>query len=159
MKFVTFQDNFVTLKSNQLKIGKKKYRFNPKQAFGVFHEFLGRSKNRSTQQISYNGLELRLFVPKSNRLVADKFPVRGVCRSSISVSGVDNWTLFEINSEFSYAGHKNNQVIIRPKNAGDSLKTDKVEIILLFIPIGSSLSGNLDTKQLHFTGKAFARPI
>lgn len=141
----------------------KKFRFNWAGALSVV-DFFGHF--RKSEEIpdfdyrSYDGLELRLFVPKSNRFVGDKFPIRGKCVDLITVSGADNWSLFQVTSDFSYPGFRNDYVILRAKEADEILTTDKVEIILLFLPVGTELDGrNLETGKLRFTGKAFARPV
>jgi len=141
----------------------KKFRFNWAKSLSFFGNF-GRiptdNQTDSSDYSSYEGLQLRLFVPKSNRYVGSKFPVRGSCVGFITVSGVDNWTLFEISSEFNYAGFRSDYVIIRSKTPSEALNSDKVEILLLFIPVGTSLDNDtLQTGNLRFTGKAFARPI
>lgn len=141
----------------------KKFRFNWMKSLSFFGNF-GRIHSQDSLDNygyeSYEGLRLRLFVSKSNRYVGKKFPISGACVGFISVSGVDNWTLFEVTSEFNYPGFRSDYVIIRSKLASEALNTDKAEVILLFIPAGVSIeSDSLETGNLRFTGKAFARPI
>lgn len=158
--------SYVTVLFSEFKLVKgrwKKFRFNWGRAIGFFGNFGRLSDHRTSDRYgyeSYEGLELRLFVQKSNRYVADKFPISGRCLGFVTVSDIDNWTLFEITSEFNYPGYRNDKVIIRTKSAGESLHSDKVEIILLFIPDHISLPDDeLRTEQLRFTGRAFSRPI
>ncbi len=108
----------------------------------------------------FEGLELRLFVPKSNRFVGSKFPVRARCVGLIHVSGSENWCLFQLNSPFDYPGHRKDYVILRTKEQHARLDQDKVEVLLLFIPQSIKLDGTpLHTHELRFTGKAFSRPV
>ncbi len=138
----------------------KRFRINIPRAFQFFANRGKFSEEQTISSENYDGLELRLFVQKSNRYVADKFPVSGVCSGNITVSGADNWVLFRVTTEFSYAGFKSDYMILRPKESGASLTTDKVEILLLFVPVGTPLDGqHLETTQLRFTGRAFARTV
>jgi len=138
----------------------KRFRFSLPRAFNFFGNFGRFSEDKSVTHTSYEGVQLRLFVEKSNRYVGSKFPVSGRCEGLVTVSGSENWSLFRLTSEFSYAGYRSDYVIIRTKEPSESLETDKVEILLLFIPVGVSPHANsLETKQLRFTGKAFARKV
>lgn len=119
-----------------------------------------KQENRKFEYASYEGLELRLFVPKSNRFVGSKFPIRVRSVGTITVSNAPDWYLCETLSSFEYAGHRNDYVIIRTKDNQMPLDADKVEIILLFMPSYMSLDNtSIETRDLHFTGKAFSRPL
>lgn len=138
----------------------KRFRFSLPRALSFFGNFGRFSEDKTISHVNYEGLELRLFVEKSNRFVGNKFPVSGRCEGLVTVSGSENWSLFRIVSDFSYAGYRSDYVIIRTKDPSESLETDKVEILMLFVPLGLSPHANgLETKQLRFTGRAFARKI
>lgn len=135
----------------------RKFRFNFGRAFSVF---TNQNRDSDMEYSTYEGLFLRLFVEKSNRFVGSKFPISGRCVGLITVSGSEDWSLFQIDTEFSFAGYRNDYVIIRTKSTKDQLTSDKVEILMLFLPVGTPVDGTpLHTQNLRFTGKAFSRPL
>jgi RsiW-degrading membrane proteinase PrsW (M82 family) len=138
----------------------KKYKFSLPNGVGAFFRFSSPFSNSAEEVKSYEGLELRLFVQKSNRYVADLFPVSGKCMDVIELSNDDGWHVIKLNKPLNYVGYANDKVVIRTKDRNEPLDKDKVEIILLFIPRGVALyTENLKVEQLRFTGRAFARPI
>lgn len=138
----------------------KKYKLVMPSGMGRFFNIPAPERFRVEHEESYVGLNLKLFVQKSNRYVGDKFPVSGICADPIELSGSEGWYIFHLNNPISYTGFGGDQVIIRVKNKEDRLDEDKVEIILLFVPVGTYLSGsNLRVEDFRFTGKAFARPV
>ena len=143
-----------------------KYKFVMPTGIGSYFNFATPSSFRTDDSVEEEedefliGVQLKLFVSKSNRYVGDKFPVSGTCMQPIELSQSTGWFLFELNNPISYPGFKGDQVIIRPKDKKESLETDKVEIILLFIPVGSFVGGSgMVVEDFRYTGKAFSRPV
>lgn len=155
--------SFITVLLLQFEVVKgrwRKFKFRIPNWLPIFNGGNGHSGQSDIELESYLGLDLRFFVSKSNRYVGSKFPIRAICIELISVSGSSDWCLFQITSEFDYAGHSNKYIIVRSKDTQIPLNEDKVEVLLLFVPHSVQLDGSyIDTKDLHFTGQAFARPV
>ena len=106
------------------------------------------------------GLELRLFAPKSNKYIGNKLPVSGYCAKSVTVNGDPNWYLFTLNTPIVYSDFLSDQIIVRNKNEGDSLISDKIEIYFMFIPNYSILQkSTIDIQELRYAGRAYSRPL
>ncbi|NRA12125.1 MAG: PrsW family intramembrane metalloprotease [Crocinitomicaceae bacterium] len=139
----------------------KKYKLVMPTGVGSFFRLNAPRKfdSQDSDEEAHVGLNLKIFVSKSNRYVSDKFPVSGICTDEITLSETKGWYLFQLNNTISYPGFKGDQVIIRVKDRENSLEEDKVEIILLFIPVGYYIRGStMKVEDFRFTGKAFARP-
>lgn len=139
----------------------KKYKFVMPTGFGSYFSFTAPSRFQVGEDAveSHLGLHLKLFVSKSNRYVSDKFPVSGRCVETMELSQSSGWYLFQLNNPINFPGYKGDQVIIRLKDKNESLEVDKVEIILLFIPVGIDPHGShLVVEDFRYTGKAFSRP-
>ena len=139
----------------------KKYKFVMPTGLGSYFNFFSPpGTEKEIEEESYLGLHLKLFVKKSNRYVADKFPVSGQCIENLTLSGHDGWYLFQLNNPINYAGFEEDLVIVRVKSKTEKLYDDKVEIILLFIPVGTHFATSLlKVEDFRFTGAAFARPV
>lgn len=106
------------------------------------------------------GLELRLFVPKTNPHIGSLLPVSGKCYQRIVVNNDYTWYLFELNAPLGYAGYNEHFVIVRPKLDNRSLREDKIEIFLMLIPTAlDPIPAELTTGELRYTGRAYSRPI
>ncbi len=155
--------SFITLLLFEFEVAKGRWRNIQFKFFSWVPGMSGQSEiteELGVDNSEFEGLELRLFVPKSNRYVGPKFPVRAKCIGLITVSGSKNWCLFRVESSFNYPGHRNDYFIIRTKENYARLDQDKVEVLLLFIPDSVELDGSpLNTNELRYTGKAFSRPI
>lgn len=117
--------------------------------------FPGRSSTKN-----HIGLHLRIFAPKSNQYVGDQFPVSGHCERKITVSGDENCYLFRLNKGVSLPGYQSQMIIIKPKSRGDELTEEKIEVYVLFIPLGFNLhADSISIQQLRYTGKMYSRPI
>lgn len=154
--------NFVSLLLLEFEVAKGRWRKFEDLIFGWLPSISRASvaTDESLDNSEFEGLEVRLFVPKSNRYVGSKFPIRARCVGLVTVSGSNNWCLFQITSSFHYPGFRNDYVIIRTKEPYARLDQDKVEILMLFVPSAIRLNGEpIQTTELRFTGKAFSRPV
>lgn len=126
----------------------------------LINEYVGFPFPGRTSAKNNIGLHLRLFAPKDNRYIGDQFPVSGHCERKITVSGDENCYVFRLNKGITLAGHHTHLVIIKPKSREDELTEDKIEVYVLFIPLGINLQSDaLDIKQLRYTGKTYSRPV
>lgn len=139
----------------------KKYQLNFTKYFNGFRDLtstFGLSSSSRGMSEDHSGLQLMLYAPKSNRYISALFPKSGHCIQKITVSGDDRWYLFKFNKPLNYGGHNNEHCVIRVHDSSDSLIDDKVEVIVLFFPIGVyATKPNLSTKDLTYTGNLFAR--
>lgn len=105
------------------------------------------------------GLALRLFAPKTNQHIGHLLPISGHCQRKITLSGYDDWYVFQLNTDLGSPNFRQDVVIIRPKTTGTSLQGDKIEIHLLLVPLHLILLDGLEVRQLRYPGRAFSRPI
>jgi RsiW-degrading membrane proteinase PrsW (M82 family) len=111
------------------------------------------------QSANLQGLNLRLFAPKTNPWIGALFPASGHCARKMTLSGQDDWYVFYFNKPLNLPNFRNDAVIIRPKSMYQTLEGDKIEIYLLLIPNTLELVDGLEVKQLRYPGKAYSRPI
>ncbi|MDG1333261.1 MAG: PrsW family intramembrane metalloprotease [Crocinitomicaceae bacterium] len=109
---------------------------------------------------NHTGQHLRIFCSKTNQYIGSQLPVSGHCERKVTVNNDENWYLFRLNQGVEMNGFHSNLVILKPKSKEDDLKDEKIEIYLMFIPLGLDLyAENISMKRLRYTGKAYSRPI
>ncbi len=126
----------------------------------LINEYVGFPFPGRKSSQNHIGLHLRIFAPKSNRYIGDQLPVSGHCERKITVSGAENCYILRLNKGIDLVGYYSNVVIIKPKSRNEELTEDKIEVYMLFIPMGINLhADSVSIKQLRYTGKTYSRPI
>lgn len=138
-----------------------KYRFRLPQFSRFLRLPYGRGEvEENAEERDFIGLPLRLFAPKTNRYIGDKLPKSGVCIRRITVSGNENWYVFQLNDPIHYNNYVPTHIILKGKNASEPLDQPKIEIYFMFIPDIHILQyDHIDVKQLRYAGRAYSMPV
>ena len=121
---------------------------------------LPEQQNTGDDERSLVGQKLRMFSPKTNPYIGKLLPVNGKCISKITVSENPDWYLVELKRPLDFPQHHQTQVIVKSKSIEKTLEDDKIEIYFMLIPDGLSLEQTgLSVEDLHYTGRAYSRPV
>ncbi len=106
------------------------------------------------------GLRLRLFSPKDNPYVGQQFPITGYLSQEILIDDKDGWYVFEIDQSVLVSGFESKQIVIRSKNKEYDLEDERIEIILLLIPLHVDVNlPSLRTDDFRYVGRTYSSPI
>ena len=120
---------------------------------------LQRGRNMGRPQALLHQDKIRLFAPKTNIHVGATFPVIGTLKQETTISG-QQWFVYELDKIISVAGHSVNHVAVRPKNRGEELTMEKIQISVLFPKITLDLyKPEVQTTDFMYVGTLFSRPI
>jgi RsiW-degrading membrane proteinase PrsW (M82 family) len=109
---------------------------------------------------SLEGLQLRLFAPKTNVYVGKLLPVSGVCVRKVEVGNNPNWYVFKLNSPIQMNNYVQDYIILKSKSDTQSLTQDKVEIYFMFIPDASLLlRSKISIESLRYAGRVYSRVV
>lgn len=156
-KLVIFVGIYLMIEMSRIKIRKglwKKIAFKDFiPSFFIREKVIGGSSTKSQQ------IALRFFAPKSNPYVGTQFPVVGHYNRDILISGHE-WPLYKLEKPVSVNNNQAEFAAVRPKEDRNTLRDDKVEVIMLFPRISLDIDKpDLQTTDLLYVGALFSRPV
>lgn len=105
------------------------------------------------------GRILTFYTSKSNRYLGSQLPISGYLMQKRTVQGDDDWYLVELVRALTNPNCLPRHVFVRCKVAGETLETDKVEVLFMLIPSEHLLHvPTIHTSELRYTGTVFSRP-
>jgi hypothetical protein len=127
----------------------------------VFGQFFTLKDGTSYDAISHEGMQFKLFAPKTNLFVGSQFPVIATVEKHIEIQNDENWVLVNLEKPIVVGRCHRNKAVMRCKDIDQELYMDKVEILLLFIPDFSAFEFRTDhhSGDFKYVGRVYSRPI
>lgn len=127
---------------------------------GSYNFHYNQRNKPSPEERNLSGLSLRLFAPKSNPYIGSDLPVSGTCIRKVTVSGNPNWYVFKLNKKITFNDFVDDHIILKNKDASQSLLVDRIEVYFMFIPRREMLSDDtFDISELRYADRCYSRPL
>ncbi len=134
------------------------YQFSVKDVFGQFFTL---KDGTSYDVITHDGMQFKLFAPKTNLFVGSQMPVIATVEKHIEIQNDANWVLVQFDKPITVGSCYPHKAVMKCKNTDQELYMDKVEVILLFIPDIDAFEYRTEhhSGDFKYVGRVYSRPV